>query len=231
MRFVVNSTLTLFIALTGVAYADNAVELKDYSSKLNYSVGYQIGSDFKVQRTEVRPDAIIKGIEDALSGNEALMSKEEMQQAMAELGKKVTAIKQEYRKKVEEYAEENRQFLVENAKRPDVVTTESGLQYRIIDKRPRNERRKPGPESEVLVKYTGTLIDGTVFDSSAQRGKPTSFKVNQVIMGWQEALQLMGQGDHWQLFIPAELAYGDRLVSTIPRNSTLIFDVELIAVK
>lgn len=235
MRFVTVFVLTLCSAVSGMVYAGNHSDvLEDDTSKLNYSVGYQIGSDFKYQETEVRTDAIIKGIEDAMLGNEALMSKQEMNTTMAALGKKVTEIKQKHRlQQANEYAEKNRLFLVENAKKKGVVTTESGLQYRVIDiYKGRNNRKKPGPDNKVLVQYTGKLIDGTVFDSSYKRGKPATFKVNQVIKGWSEALQLMGQGEHWQLFIPAELAYGDKGAgSAVPPNSTLIFDVELIAVQ
>lgn len=235
MRLVAIFMLMLSAVHMNIAYAENKTDtLNDYTSKINYSVGYQIGSDFKYQETEVRIDAIIKGIEDAVSDSQPMMSKQEMNQTMAALGKKVTEIKQKLRKQyTEEYAEKNRQFLVENSKKKGIVTTESGLQYKIVDAyRGNSGRKRPKPDSKVLVNYTGKLIDGTVFDSSYKRGKPSNFKVDQVIKGWSEALQIMRQGDHWMLFIPAELAYAEKGAgSSVPPNSTLIFDVELIAVQ
>lgn len=235
MRSLAVYTLAFISVQSANVFADSqSAVLNDDAAKLNYSVGYQIGSDFKYQEIEVRTQAIIKGIEDAMSDSEALMSREEMKQTMADLGKKVTEIKQKNRQQfADEYAEKNRQFLVENGKKKGVVTTDSGLQYRVVDiYRGRSERKKPKADSTVVVNYTGKLIDGTVFDSTYERGKPASFKVNQVIKGWSEALQLMSQGEHWVLCIPAELGYGDKGAgSAIPPNSTLIFDVELIAVQ
>ncbi len=202
--------------------------LKDESSKLNYSVGYQIGSDFNRQGFEIRTDAILKGMQDALSGTEALMTREEMRQTMAELGKKVADLKQQKRLQITEYEQKNKDFLLQNGKKHGVITTASGLQYRVIEA---GSGQQPKADDKVLVHYRGRLIDGTEFDSSHKRNKPASFKVNQVIKGWTEALQLMPRGSHWQLVIPAELAYGDRGAGAlIPPKSTLIFDVELISI-
>lgn len=228
MRLLAVSLLTIFTGQISTVYAeDQSALLKDETAGLNYSVGYQIGSDFKQQEFEVRTDAVLKGIEDAISGGNALMSKQEMQQTMADVGKKVAELKQKKRQQVGGYTEKNKQFLVENGKKPGVTTTASGLQYR-VNKPGRGDH--PGLTDKVLVHYRGRLINGTEFDSSYKRGKPSSFQVNQVIKGWTEALQLMKQGDHWQLFIPAELAYGVKgMGTTIPPNSTLIFDIEFIS--
>ena len=230
MRLLAVSLLTIFTGQISFVHAEEqSAVLKDDAAKLNYSVGYQIGSDFKQQEFEVRPEAVLKGIEDAISGNKGLMSKAEMRQTMADVGKKVAELKKKKRQQVGGYTEKNKQFLVENGKKPGVTTTKSGLQYRV---------NKPGrgnsPKStdKVLVHYRGRLITGTEFDSSYKRGKPASFQVNKVIKGWTEALQLMKQGDHWQLFIPAELAYGVKgMGTTIPPNSTLIFDIEFISIQ
>ncbi|MBY5920626.1 FKBP-type peptidyl-prolyl cis-trans isomerase [Ferrimonas balearica] len=119
-------------------------------------------------------------------------------------------------------------FLAENAKQEGVETTASGLQYQVLVKGEGTEH--PGPTSKVKVHYHGTLIDGTVFDSSVERGEPISFGLNQVIKGWTEGLQLMSVGDKYRLFIPAELGYGNRGVGAIPAGSVLIFDVELLGV-
>jgi FKBP-type peptidyl-prolyl cis-trans isomerase len=205
--------------------------LQDEMARLNYSVGYQIGSDFKYQELEVREEAVLRGIEDALSGSDALMSKQEMQQTMADVGKQVAELKKKKRQDIIDYTEKNRQFLLENAKKPGVITTASGLQYRVKEDG-RGQGKHPGLSDRVLVHYSGKLIDGTGFANSRQRGTPDYFQVDKVIKGWTEALQLMRQGDHWQIVVPAELAYGESGSGTsIPPNSTLIFDLELISIK
>lgn len=234
MRLLAISFLTIFTGQTGYVYADNKPEaLKDDTAKLNYSVGYQIGSDFKYQEIEIRSEAVLKGIEDAISGSEALMSKQEMNKAMADVGKKVADLKKKKRQQVlDAYAENNRQFLLENARKKGIMTTDSGLQYRVIETGGGSGRKSPEPNDKVTVHYRGKLIDGTEFDSTRGRGIPSTFKVNQVIKGWSEALQLMRGGDHWQLFIPAELAYGEKGEGKyIPPNSTLIFDVEILSIQ
>jgi FKBP-type peptidyl-prolyl cis-trans isomerase FklB len=230
MRLLAVSLLTVFIGqISYVCADDQSAVLKDETARLNYSVGYQIGADFKQQELDVRSEAILRGIEDAMSGSDALMSKEEMRRTMADVGKQVAELKKKKREQVSDYIEKNRQFLVENGKRPAVTTTDSGLQYRVLEQ---GGGKHPELDEKVLVHYRGKLIDGTQFDSSLERNKPASFQVNNVIKGWTEALQLMKRGDHWQLFIPAELAYGEKGAgTTIPPNSTLIFDVELISIQ
>jgi len=211
------------------AFAADNEALKDDTSRLSYSVGYQIGFDFKRQQFELRPDILVKGIEDALAGDKMLMTAEEMRQSMAELGQKVAELKKKRSQQIQEYAQNNRDFLIENGKKPGVTTTDSGLQYRVIEE---GAGEKPQPTDTVLVNYRGKLIDGTEFDSSYARNKPASFRVNQVIKGWTEALQLMPRGSHWQLFIPSELAYGKRGAGqSIPPESTVIFEVELISIQ
>jgi len=230
MRLMAVTILTIFAGQISYVYADDKSEvLKDETARLNYSVGYQIGSDFKQQEFEVRSDAILRGIEDALSGTNYLMSREEMRRTMADVGQKVAELKQKKREQVISYTEKNRQFLVENGKKNGITTTKSGLQYR-VNKPGRGNH--PKLDDKVLVHYRGRLINGTEFDSSYKRGKPAAFQVNKVIKGWTEALQLMKQGDHWQLFIPSELAYGTKGAGTIiPPNSTLIFDIEFISIQ
>ena len=127
-----------------------------------------------------------------------------------------------------EQKEANHQWLLENAKRDEVVMLPSGLQYEVLEA---SNGATPGPHSRVTVHYEGRLTDGKVFDSSYKRGQPATFGVNQVISGWTEALQLMPQGSKWRLFIPSDLGYGERGASaSIPGNSTLIFDVELLGI-
>ena len=230
----------LFTIATGIINNSYAAEqpevhkdvLKDETARLNYSVGYQIGSDFKYQELEVREEAVLRGIEDAMSGSDALMSKQEMRQTMADVGKQVAELKRKKKQQqITSYSEKNRQFLLENAKKPGVITTASGLQYRVKEKG-RGKGEHPGLNSKVLIHYRGKLIDGTGFANTRQRGTPDYFQVDKVIKGWTEALQLMRQGDHWVIVVPAELAYGESGSGTsIPPNSTLIFDIELISVK
>ena len=230
----------LFTIATGIVNNSYAAEqpevhqdvLKDETARLNYSVGYRIGSDFKYQELEVREEAVLRGIEDALSGSDALMSKQEMRQTMADVGKQVAELKKKKRQDIIDYTEKNRQFLLENANKPGVITTASGLQYRVKRSGRGAGSKHPGLNSKVLVHYRGKLIDGTVFDSSYQRGKPDYFQVNKVIKGWTEVLQLMRQGDHWTVFVPAELGYGESGAGTsIPPNSTLVFGIELISIQ
>ncbi len=224
--------LLIAAMLSGNSYGeDKAGVLNDEEAKLNYSVGYQIGSDFKIQNFEIRPDAILKGMQDAMSKNEALMTKDEMRQTMAGLGKEVAELK---RKKKENQATKaklkSKQFLLDNTKIPGVKVTDSGLQYRVIEQG--NKGQYAELNDTVVVHYRGRLIDGTEFDSSYKRGKPASFKVSQVISGWAEALQIMPRGSTWQLVIPAELGYGSKGAGKlIPPDSVLVFDIDLISIK
>ncbi|RKZ65401.1 MAG: FKBP-type peptidyl-prolyl cis-trans isomerase [Gammaproteobacteria bacterium] len=234
MRLLAVSLLTIFAGQISNVYAENQSEvLKDQTEKLNYSVGYQIGSDFKYQEMEVRAEAILRGINDAISGSNTLMSRAEMRQTMADVGKKVAELKKKKKQQLmDAYAEKNRQFLDKNGKKARVVTTGSGLQYRVLEEGGGGGGKHPKADNKVLVHYSGRLIDGTQFDSSRKRGKPASFQVNQVIKGWTEALQLMSRGDRWQIFIPSELGYGVKGAGTdIPPNSTLIFDVEILSIQ
>ena len=171
-------------------------------------------------------DLFAQGIVNALAGKDAVFSTIDPQQYIQGVAQK----KQEARleKEYGEYKKAGETFLAENAKRPDVVTTESGLQYQIIKA---GKGEKPVEASNVKVHYHGTLIDGTVFDSSVERGEPIVFGVTHVINGWTEALQLMPAGSKWMLYIPQELAYGSQAQRVILPFSALIFEVELIAIE
>ncbi|MCM1110082.1 MAG: FKBP-type peptidyl-prolyl cis-trans isomerase [Clostridium sp.] len=169
------------------------------------------------------------GVEAVFEGTTPKMTIDE---AKAEIQKFFKEMEEQQRKAAEEMgkinAEAGEKFLSENAKRPEVKTTPSGLQYEVLEQ---GEGMKPDKGDTVIVHYTGRLIDGTVFDSSVERGEPATFGVTQVIPGWVEALQMMNAGSKWRLFIPSELAYGPNGAGgVIGPNSTLIFDVELIAV-
>jgi len=220
----------IFLAFPfGLCAAGETPAIQDENDKVSYSVGHQIGGDFKRQGVELRSDLVVKGIKDAMEGAKPMMAPEEMSRTLVELKRKVTVAQQEEGKKA---AEKNRAageaFLAENGKKEGVVVLPSGLQYKVLKE---GAGESPAPTARVTVQYRGTLLDGTEFDSSYKRNQPATFKVNGVIRGWTEALQLMKPGAKWQLFIPANLGYGDRGAgSSIPPGSTLIFEVELLSV-
>ncbi len=191
--------------------------------KLSYALGLSMGQNFKgsgIQDLNVDDFAaalrVVYG-----QGGEQLMTYDEAKQV-------VTSFFTELEKGAADMNEKvGRDFLTQNAKQEGIHVTASGLQYQIVKE---GTGRKPGPNDVVTVHYTGRLVDGTVFDSSVERGEPATFAVGQVIPGWVEGLQLMSEGSAWRLFIPSELAYGPHGTGPIQPNSTLIFDVQLIKV-
>ena len=202
-----------------------SAELSTDQEKFSYTIGFQIGSGIKRDGLDVDADALTQAIKDVLSGSPAQLSREEMQAALQRY-------QDRQRQKQQTLAEENLQagkdFLAANAKKAGVQQTDSGLQYKVLTK---GDGRKPTTTDTVTVHYRGTLIDGTEFDSSYKRGQPTTFQLNGIIPGWQEALQLMPTGSKWQVYIPAELAYGAQGAGqAIGPNQTLIFDIELISI-
>ena len=204
--------------------------LKTVKEKVSYGIGTSIGKNLKGDGLDVDLDLLMKGIKDALAGSKPLVSDAELREAMAAFQKEMRA-KQEDRAKVQgdKNKKEGVAFLAENKKKDGVKTTASGLQYKIIKE---GSGKKPKATDTVTTHYRGALIDGTVFDSSYDRGEPASFAVNKVIKGWTEALQMMSAGSKWQLVIPGELAYGEGGAgSDIGPNAVLIFEVELISIK
>ncbi len=216
----------LLLAGTAGLAADKKIELKDQKSRVSYSIGLSIGQDFKRQDLDLDIDVLSAGIRDALSDAKPKLSQEEIQETLVafkqEMGARQAA---KHKAMAEKNLKEGEAFLAANAKKEGVKTLASGLQYQIIEK---GTGKTPTKDNSVTVDYKGTLIDGTVFDSSYDRGQPATFGVSGVIAGWTEALQLMKEGAKWRLFIPAKLAYGEKGAgAVIGPNSTLIFDVEL----
>ncbi len=215
----------LGVAIALPASAAEKVELKSETDRINYSVGYQIGGDFKNQGVELSPEAIVKGIQDALAGTEPAMSKSEMHQTLVDLKRKIVAeLQKKRRDELNARRTEGKAFLEKNAKQEGVVSLPSGLQYKVEQE---GTGMQPGPADEVTVNYRGTLIDGKEFDSSYKRHKPATFRLNGVIKGWTEGLQHMKEGGKYKLFIPPNLAYAERGPLA---DQTLVFDIELLKV-
>jgi FKBP-type peptidyl-prolyl cis-trans isomerase FklB len=215
-------TFSLVLPLFG---QEKSLQLKDQKDKVSYSLGLNIGFNLGRQNISINPDVLTAGIKDAIAGKPQLTT-EQVKETMAAFEKDMTE-----KQKVagEKNAAEGTKFLEENKKKEGVKTTASGLQYKSIKE---GTGAQPKGNDTVTVNYRGTLINGTEFDSSYKRGQPATFPLNGVIKGWTEGLQLMKAGSKYQLFIPPNLAYGDRAVGPdISANSTLIFDVELIGVK
>jgi FKBP-type peptidyl-prolyl cis-trans isomerase FklB len=217
-------------AVTAQVSAEDTSPLKTPKEKFSYGIGTDLGRNLKRLGIEVDADLLLKGFNDALSGAKPLMSDEE-------IGTTLNALQQQIQRKQAQAAsiagEENKKageaFLAQNKSKEGVVTLPSGLQYKILKA---GDGKKPAASDTVECNYRGTLINGNEFDSSYKRGQPATFGVSQVIPGWQEALQLMSVGSKWQLFVPAELAYGERGAGReIGPNAALIFEVELLAIK
>ncbi len=218
--------MTVFLGaalLSGVCYAEG-------DGKESYSLGYQFGQYLQSQGLDIDLEVYLSGIKDALAGKEPLLSREEIRATIKALQQRVEAAgEMELRQKAAKTLEEGRRFLAENQKKEGIRALPSGLQYRVLSE---GSGRTPQATDSVTVNYKGTLIDGTEFDSSYKRGQSATFNVSGVIRGWTQALQLMKEGSKWQLFVPPDLAYGERGAGrSIPPNSTLIFEVELISVQ
>ncbi len=191
--------------------------------KFSFSIGLGIGQNLLgMGARDLNVDDFAQAIKDILEGNPTALSHTEARQIVNEYFETLEA------KMSAEAIEKGKNFLEENKKKENIVTLPSGLQYEVIKE---GNGKKPKATDRVKCHYEGTLIDGTLFDSSIQRGEPAVFGVNQVIAGWVEALQLMSEGSKWRLFIPSELAYGaNGAGEMIPPHSTLIFEVEMIEV-
>lgn len=194
--------------------------------KVSYIIGRQVGSDFLKQGLEINTDLFNKGVISALENNESELSQQETQSTMEAFQ---AHMQDQLAKAAEKQAQAGLAFLEENKQKEGVQVTASGLQYKVLET---GSGATPKADSTVEVNYEGKLIDGTIFDSSYARGQSISFPVNGVIAGWTEALQLMKEGDVWELTIPAILGYGSQGAGgQIPPHATLIFKVELIKVQ
>ncbi|WP_435928031.1 FKBP-type peptidyl-prolyl cis-trans isomerase [Dryocola sp. BD613] len=195
-------------------------------AQASYGIGLQVGQQLLESGLQgLLPEALVAGLRDALEGNAPAVPVDVVHRALREVHERADAVRQERQK---EMAVEGVKFLEENSKKEGVSSTESGLQFRVLTQ---GTGPIPSRKDHVRVHYTGKLIDGTVFDSSVQRGEPAEFPVNGVIAGWIEALTLMPVGSKWELTIPQNLAYGERGAgASIPPFSTLVFEVELLEI-
>jgi len=200
--------------------------LETEKQKLSYTMGQQIGGGIKQDKLDVETESLVLGLTHALNGDASVLSPDEMRAVIENFQKEMQA---KANAAQQGNSEEGLKFLAENASKEGVQTLDSGMQYIVINE---GTGDKPAATDTVDVHYEGSLINGTVFDSSIKRGEPATFPVNGVIQGWQEALQLMPVGSKWKVFIPSELAYGAQGAGgDIGPNETLIFDMELLAIK
>ena len=207
-----------------------APEITSTLDKVSYGIGQNFGKGLKRDELGLNEELLILGLRDALAGKKSQLSEEEIDTAMQEFVADFEAKQAERQKaKSEANKKEGEDFLAENAKKKGVKTLKSGLQYEVLES---GDGPSPKKTDTVKTHYHGTLIDGTVFDSSVDRNEPATFPVSGVISGWTEALQLMKVGDKWRIFVPAELAYGGRGAGEeIGPNKTLIFEIELLGIE
>ena len=227
MRWIL--TLVL-LTLPTLAAAQEAPALKTEKEKLSYAMGMDLGNQLKSRAVDIDPAIFAQALKDALSGGKTLLTDAEAKAVITEL-QKAMLVKQAADAKVvgEKNAKEGEAFMAANKTKEGVVALPSGLQYKVITN---GTGPKPTLEQTVVCQYRGTLIDGKEFDSSYKRGQPASFPVKGVIKGWTEVLQLMPVGSKWQVVIPPALAYGTRGAGAdIGPNATLVFEIELVAIK
>ena len=206
------------------------VVLETQKDKASYAIGLNVGKNLHRDSIDVDPKIVLQGLEDALAGGKTLLTDDEAKAALMALQEDVRQKQEEKRQAlIQTNKAQGDAFLAANGKKEGVVTLPSGLQYKILTA---GSGPKPTASDSVVCNYRGTLLDNTEFDSSYKRGQPATFAVSQVIKGWTEALQLMPVGSKWQLFIPPDLAYGERgQGADIGPNATLIFEVELLSIQ
>ncbi len=230
MKSIPTAALALSLLACSATAADTKMTLKDDKDKVSYSIGLNIGRSMKTEGLAINPDVLAAAMKDVFSGAKPQLTDEEVKTVMETFQKEMQSKQMKSREEgLAKNKGEGEKFLIDNKKKEGIKTTASGLQYKVLKD---GTGKTPKATDTVKTHYRGTLLDGTEFDSSYKRGEPAEFPVNGVIKGWTEALQLMKEGAKWQLFIPSELAYGERGAGKdIGPNSTLIFDIELLSVK
>ncbi|HEX6591141.1 MAG TPA: FKBP-type peptidyl-prolyl cis-trans isomerase [Moraxellaceae bacterium] len=217
------------LALSLGLVACNKPKLDNDDSKAAYSIGYMTGKQSEIQAPKLDTAAFVAGFKDAYAKKASALNEEEMKKALMAYQQKIHAEALAAQNKgASEAASKGNAYLAENAKKPGVKTTASGLQYEVITE---GKGASPKPSDVVRVHYEGKLTDGSVFDSSLQRGEPAEFPLDRVIPGWTEGLQLMKVGSKYKLTVPSALGYGEQGMGPIPPNSVLVFEVELLEIK
>jgi FKBP-type peptidyl-prolyl cis-trans isomerase FklB len=230
MKYFAVVVLALGLMLTSCSKKTGSAEMKTLTDSVSYAIGFDFGKNLKAQDVDLNADIVAQAIKDAKDTSIHLMTDVQIKSVMASFQKEVMQ-KQEEKNKAqgEKNKADGAKFLSENKSKAGVVVLPSGLQYKVITM---GNGPKPKENQMVVVNYRGTLIDGTEFDNSYKRGEPATFPVKGIIKGFTEALQLMPIGSKWQLFIPADLAYGERAAGPqIAPFATLIFEVELLDAK
>lgn len=204
--------------------------LRTFDDSASYAIGANLGASLRDQAPDVHLDQLIRGLTEALEGQEVALGQPQMMALLQRYAQQAGEAQERRRTEEGEMnAEAGRTFLVENAKRPGVTTTASGLQYEVVRE---GSGARPGPTDVVSVHYRGTLVDGAEFDASDRNAGPVTFPLNQVIPGWTEGVQLMTVGSVYKLYVPGNLGYGPRgSPPDIPPNATLVFEVELVDIK
>ena len=224
------TTIWIVIICLGTAaplFANDTNVLSNEKARVSYAIGMTLGHNWQQQGLDADPEIVARGLKDVQSGGPTLLSQEEMRDTLSGLNKELAAKQQKMRAEVAaKNKAEGEAFLATNKNNPGVVVLPDGLQYKVITN---GTGAMPAPTNMVTVNYRGMLLDGTEFDSSFKRGQPHPFPVTGVIPGWTEALLKMKTGSRWQLFVPPELAYGERGRPGIPPNSVLIFEVDLLS--
>jgi FKBP-type peptidyl-prolyl cis-trans isomerase FklB len=214
---------------TTAAAKPKPLVLTTEKDKQSYAIGLNVGKSLHRDDIDVDPKIVLQGLQDAMADGKVLLTDDEIKTVMTDLQNQV---RQKQAEKRQALAEANKKdgaaFLAANATKPDVVTLPSGLQYKVLTP---GTGPKPAATDSVVCNYRGTLLDNTEFDSSYKRGQPMTFPVSGVIKGWTEALQLMPVGSKWQLFVPSDLAYGERPQGPGGPNATLVFEVELLSIQ
>ena len=233
MKNLIGIFIVLLMIAISCSNSEKVVEtpqLTDYMDTVSYSVGVDIGKSFRLQEMDINPDVMARGLSDAFSDKETALTDEETQSTLIKFRQEFQEKQREIaQRKAQETAIAEEAYLAESASKEGVVSLPSGLQYKVITP---GDGPSPLTTDKVKVHYKGSLADGTIFDSSYDRGQPTSFTVSGVIKGWTEALLLMQVGSKWELTIPSKLGYGARgSGGKIPPNSTLLFEVELLGIE
>ena len=217
-----------FMGCEGRVAIDSA-DLETADQKASYGIGLNMGSQLTDTKDRLDRPAFLRGVEDALQGNESAVPSDELQVMLQTFAEEIqNAAEQDFDRLAAENSAAGDAYLAENRSREGVMTTESGLQYEVLRQ---GDGPMPGPEDQVQLNYRGTLIDGSEFDSSYERGEPAQFGVGGVILGFSEALQLMSVGSHLRVVIPSEIGYGPQGTGgPIGPNATLIFEMELLGI-